>query len=141
MIEISTRIEYDYIVSRGHCPLINWKMFKMNHNLRIEIQYDLFNAVDFQKQNQKFYKWVWDNSIHCCFESGKPLHDYSAVFISHIISRGSDRRMSIDPRNVNILCFDAHQKWENKDNFKMNIWRENQLIIKMLKSEYNGNTR
>lgn len=137
MIELNSRAEYQLAVDNGHEPLLNWRMFTLPIKLRIELQYELFGSTDFQKQNEKFYRWMWDNSIHCCSETGKPLENYSAVYVSHIISRGSDRRLSIDPRNVNILSFEAHQLWESENNFKMNIYRENKLIIRMLKKDYN----
>lgn len=139
MIEIATRAEYDYIVSRGFQPLINWRMFKLEIELRKQIQYDTFGSSgDFVKQNDKFYHWVWENSLHFCHETGRPLESYSSVFVSHIISRGANRFMAIDPRNANILCYNAHQAWEGKYNYKMNIFRQNQLIIKLLKNDYNN---
>jgi 5-methylcytosine-specific restriction endonuclease McrA len=138
MIEIASKEEYNYILNRGYFPLQNWRMFTLPIALRIELQYETFGSnSDFQKQNDKFYRYCWDNMPHYCAETAKPLESYSAVYISHILSRGSNRAMSCDPRNVNILCFEAHQIWESEYNYKMNIWRQNQLIIKLLKNDYN----
>lgn len=136
MIELTTRKEYDYVISRGYQPLIDWRRFRICQRLREQIQHDIFGAGDFQQENQKFYQWVWDHSIQVCAETGKPLNNYSAVFISHIISRGSDRRMACDPRNVNILSFESHRQWESPRNTTMNIYRGNQLLIRMLKNDY-----
>jgi len=137
MIEIITRPDYEQAVQMGFNPLLDWRNFKVNFLLRVTLQKELFGSSDFQVQNDKFYHWAWENSIKCCAETGKPLHNYSSVYISHIISRGSDRRMSIDCRNFNILSFNAHQQWESSKNKKMNIWRMNQLVIKLLKEDYN----
>ena len=136
MIEIRSRIEYDYAIKRGYQPLIDWRMFRMCVKLRKQIQKELFGAPDFQKENIKFYKWVWDHSIHKCNETGQPLYNYSSVYISHIISKGSDRAMAIDPRNVNILSYKAHNCWENGNRKRMNIYKINYLIIKELKKDY-----
>lgn len=114
-------------------------MFTLPIKLRIDLQYELFGYGDFKKQNDKFYHYAWDNSIQCCAETGLPLHDYSAVYVSHIIGRGANRHMAIDPRNFNLLSPQMHRLWESPENFKMNIWRENRLIIKMLKKDYNEN--
>ena len=140
MIYIDTRAEYDYVVSKGYEPLINWRYFKMDISLRQIIQHEMFGSSDLQKENNKFYKWVWDNTLHYCEETGRELHDYSSVFISHIISKGADRRMAIDPRNINILSFEMHNMWEYSTKEKrmhMNIYPKNKYIVDMLKREYN----
>ena len=136
MIEISSRPEYDYAVKRGYCPLIDWRMFKMDIHLRIDIQHELFGAATFQLENIKFYHYVWNNSIHNCSETGQPLHNYSAKFVSHIITKGSNRLLATDPRNVNILCFNMQQKWEYGNRKEMNVYRMNQMIINILKTDY-----
>ena len=136
MIHITSQTEYDYIKSRGYEPLINWQMFQMDIKLRVNIQRELFGAAGFQQENQKFYKWCWDNKPHYCEETAIPLQNYSSVFISHIISRGADRRMSIDPRNINILSFEMHRMWESSRNINMNVYRMNQHIINLLKKDY-----
>ena len=136
MIEINSRFEYDYCISRGFNPLHEWRLFKMDFRLRMMIQYELFGTADFKKQNQRFYEYCWNNFPHYCQETGKPLNNYSSVYVSHIISRGSDRRMAIDPRNVNILCYEQHQNWEFSNRKRMNIYPMNQLIIKLLKQDY-----
>lgn len=136
MIEINSRYEYDYCINRGYQPLIDWRLFKMKIDLRIEIQHELFVTADFSKANDRFYHYVWDNSPHYCIETSKRLHNYSAVFISHIITKGSNRAMAIDPRNANVLCFEMHNKWEYGKRKEMNVYPMNQLIIKMLKHDY-----
>jgi hypothetical protein len=136
MIEIVSKTEYDYLVGRGFQPLQDWRNFHLDLNLRLSLQYELFGFTDFQKQNDKFYHWVWENRPHACEETGKTLYQFSAIHISHILSRGSDRRMAIDPRNVNILSFESHQKWETGKQTEMNIYPMNKLIINLLKKDY-----
>ncbi len=137
MIEINTYQEYQYCIDRGYFPLINWRLFKMNIDLRIRIQHEMFPVSDFTKANQLFYTYVWDHSIHNCHEYGRPLYKYASVHISHIISRGADRLMSTDPRNANVLSYKAHMLWEcPTERKKLNIYRLNQYIIKMLKEDY-----
>ena len=135
MITINSRPEYEYCLKRGYQPLIDWRIFTIDIKLRIQLQYELF-GTDLEKANIKFYHYVWEHSIHKCHETGKPLNNYSSVFISHIISKGADRRMAIDPRNANILSYTAHQQWEYGKRKRMNIWPLNRLIIKMLKDDY-----
>lgn len=138
MIEISTRPEYEQAVRLGLNPLIDWRHFAVNIYLRIELQKELFGAADFQKENQKFYRWVWDHKMKNCEETGRPLYNYSSVNISHIITKGSDRRMATDPRNVNLLIYEMHNMWEIGDRLSMNINNENNLIINLLKQDYNA---
>lgn len=143
MIEISSRAEYDLCIKNGFNPLINWKMFTMPIDLRIALQNELFGTADFVTANNKFYKYVWDNSIHNCLETGQPIEHFAAVHISHIISKGSDRRLATDPRNANVVIKRVHDIWEFgtlSQKKKLNIYPENQLIIKLLKNEYNIRT-
>lgn len=131
--------EYELCVNRGFQPLIDWRNFYVQIGLRKYLQNELFGHGDIEKQNQKFYKFVWENSPHVCHETGRPLYHFSASFISHIISRGANRAMAIDPRNANILWVPMHNKWEygGKEARKsMNIYPMNQLIIKELKGDY-----
>jgi len=140
MISITDIFEYKYCVNRGYQPLMDWRYFKMDIKLRVQIQYELFGSSDFQKENMKFYRWCWEHKQKNCEETAQPIYDYSSVNISHIISKGSDRRMAIDPRNVNILIKPMHDKWEfgTKDQrSEMNIYKMNMYVIKLLKSDYN----
>lgn len=104
--------------------------------LRKAIQTELFGQGHTPQENEKFYKWVWAHKPHYCEETMKPLHEYSAVYVSHILTRGAYPEMAHDPRNCNILCFEMHNRWENKDRQNMRIYAKNQKTIEMLKREY-----
>lgn len=56
MIQIRDREEYDYATKRGFNPLLDYKHFKMDIRLRIEIQNELFGrgVIDTMKANEKF---------------------------------------------------------------------------------------
>ena len=103
----------------------------MDMALRAEIQNDLF-AGDMNK----FYRYCWHSRPHVCEETMQPLNAYSAVHISHILSRGAHPEMAFDPRNVNILSFPAHQTWETGNRKGMRIYELNLIIIKILKDDY-----
>ena len=135
-VPIETREEYDYAVFRGFEPLID-KRFKMPIELRIEVQRAKFGAGHSPEENERFYCWCWEHLPHVCEETGKPLREYSAVYISHILTRGAHPEMAHDPRNVNILSFEKHNQWENGDREHMRIYPGNQLRIEQLKREYN----
>lgn len=134
---IDTREQYDLCKAHGLEPLIDPR-FTMEIRLRVSIQRELFGRGHTPEENEKFYKWCWEHYPHQCAETMRPLHEYSAVYVSHILTRGAHPEMAHDPRNVNILCFEAHNRWENKDRCNMRIYRANLLTIEKLKSEYNG---
>lgn len=137
-IPITSRQEYDLVTSRGYNPLLDWRKFEMDIYLRIDIQHEIFGAADFQKENFKYYQYIWDNKPHFCEESGQPLDNYSSVHVSHIITKGADRRMAIDPRNCNLLTFQMHEMWEGLTKRKrMNIYPMNKIIIGILNNDYN----
>jgi hypothetical protein len=87
---------------------------------------------------KKFYKQAWESKEHICEECGRYLVNFSPGYISHILSRGAHIDKAKDLRNVNILCFECHQKWEFGDRKKMKIYDKNQITIQILKDEYNA---
>lgn len=133
---ISERFEYDYIVSRGFEPLIDTNRFRMDIRLRIAIQREKFGTGHTPEENEKFYRWVWNHKPHICEETMRPLPNYSATFVSHILTRGANPEMAHDPRNVNILCFEMHNKWENGDRKGMRIYAANARRIEELINDY-----
>ncbi len=133
--------EYDYCVSRGIEPLIDERHIKMEIGLRVKIQRELFGrgeiGKDIAQANEKFFRWVWEHKPHYCEETMKPLSNYSAAFCSHILTRGAFPEMATDPRNINILSVEQHNKWENGNRKEMRVYNENMKTIEMLKREYN----
>lgn len=142
-ILLTTQPEYDFVVSRGYQPLLHNKFFRLDIRLRESIQAKMFGhsekgrGKNIMATNERFFKWVWEHSAQVCSECMKPLREYSAVYISHILSRGAYPECSIDPRNTNILCFEHHSMWENGNRKTMRIYPGNQRIIKELLQDYN----
>lgn len=140
-ILLTERWEYDYCVSRGYEPLLDIRNFRLDIRLRVEIQRELFGHCVFGRgdvpvANQRFFRWVWDHKPHRCEETMRPLNDYSAVYCSHILARGAFPEMAHDPRNINILCFEMHEKWEHGQREKMRIYAGNIRMINLLVKEY-----
>lgn len=132
---IDTRELYDYARKRGYEPLID-RRFAMEIHLRVSIQRELFGRGHTPEENERFYRWCWEHYPHICSETMRPLRQYSATYISHILTRGAHPEMAHDPRNVNILSFEMHNCWENGDRQNMRIYQMNQLTIKKLINEY-----
>lgn len=49
---------------------------------------------------------------------------------------GAYPEMAHDPRNINILTFEMHNRWENGDRKNMRIYPANVRLIELMKSEY-----
>lgn len=141
-ILITERFEYDYVVGGGYNPLLDYKHFKLDINLRVELQRELFGHCIFGRganimaANERFFRWIWEHKPHQCEECLKPLSAYSAVYCSHILTRGAYPEIAHDCRNINILCFNHHSEWENGNKHKMRIYASNMKIIETLKNEY-----
>lgn len=133
--DVKTRDDYNRCRALGFEPLID-KRFSMDIRLRVEIQRELFGTGHTPADNERFYKWCWQHFPHYCQESMRPLYEYSAVYISHILTRGAHPEMAHDPRNINILSFEMHNRWENGKRENMRIYPRNMLIIEQLKKEY-----
>lgn len=142
-IKIETIQEYDYLKSRGFEPLLFNRYFKMDIALRKKIQAQLFghsedgSGKDVMAANERFFRWAYENICKgYCEECMRPIRVYSAVNCSHILSRGAYPEMAIDARNINILCFDCHNRWENGKRESMRIYPKNLMIIEELKNDY-----
>lgn len=138
---ITSREEYEALKARGIDALFYDKNLRLEIGLRKEIQEEIFGKGNHQRANQKFYRMAWEKSTprmgsHFCQECHRKLESYSATYISHILSRGAHPAMAYDLRNFNILCPECHARWEGSDNRKMRINTQNEVIIKLLKSEY-----
>ena len=103
-------------------------------DVRAEIQREMFGK--YADSKSRFYRWVWEHKSHFCEETGKYLMNYSASFISHILSRGAYPAMAFDPRNTNVLSFESHQKWEFGDRQSMKIFQTNIIVTDKLRVEY-----
>lgn len=139
-IEIDNIQDYDYCLSQGFEPLAD-NRFIVKHDVRIEAQQRLFGTGNSEEQNIKFYRFCWKHKPHICEECMKPLLEYSATYISHIRTRGAFPEMAFDCRNVNILCFNHHNQWENGDRESMRIYSINELTIEQLEQEYMNCTK
>ena len=132
---ITTRAEYDLCKAHGIEPLID-RRFAIDIRLRVAIQRELFGTGHTPQENERFYRFCWEHYPHQCAETMRPLNQYSATYVSHILTRGAHPEMAHDPRNVNILSFEQHNRWENGDRKNMRIFAGNQIIIEQLKREY-----
>lgn len=140
---ITTKEEYDYLVQKGINPLLDDRNFQMEISLRIQIQRDIFGHCAMGRgnvpaANERYFRWMWENKPHYCEECMKPLNNYSAVYCSHILTRGSRPEAAHDPRNMNLLCFKHHNQWEVGDRESMRIYPRNLKTIDLIKSEYQG---
>lgn len=138
---LTIREEYEYCLTRGFCPLLDIRRFRMDIRLRVEVQRELFGHCTFGRgnipqANERFYRWMWEYKAHQCEETLRPLAAYSAVYISHILTRGAFPEIAHDPRNINILSFESHNRWENGDREQMRIYPANMRMIELMKSEY-----
>lgn len=138
---ITDRDEYQYCIKRGFQPLLDIRNFRLEIGLRVEIQREIFGHCitgrgDIPAANERFFRWVWEHKPHQCEETMRPLANYSAVYCSHILTRGSHPEIAHDPRNINILSFESHNRWENGDRQNMRIYPGNMRLIELMKTEY-----
>lgn len=145
---IATINEFEECLQKGINPLFWHRYIKLVPELRIKLQYKLFGNADLGiknivRANDKYYHYCLNYSSFICENCGMPLYAlqhydcYSSIYVSHIISRGSDARMAHDPRNHNILCAKCHKKWESPQKSTMLIWIDNLVVIEELKKDYN----
>nr|UVY16978.1 MAG: NinG protein [Bacteriophage sp.] len=136
MYTLDTFEEIDYCLRMGYNPLLFNNNFDIEPKTRYEYLKRMFGDGHGQRANERFFRYMWDVKPHYCEECLKPLTGYSAVYISHIITRGSSPMIAHDPRNINILCFNCHNRWEHANTRKgMRIYQSNLEKIKVLKRD------
>jgi len=93
------------------------------------------SAID---KDEEFYKECFDQSDHRCEECGKRLNDefrdddgrvIARWRYSHIIPKSIAPRLRHIVLNINHLCLEHHEMWENGDKESMNIFEKNQERI------------
>ena len=139
MVEITNREDYDALLKRGIDCLYD-RRYHLEIGLRREIQREKFGKND-DAGNALFYAYCIKHFPHVCENCGKPIPNPWATNVSHILSRGSHPEMAHDPRNVNILCWECHQKFEHTTTRQsLNPWfvEKTERTIQMLKQEYNN---
>jgi len=140
LIAIDTRSDYDLCREQGFEPLLDQR-FAMDHNLRVSVQRELFGTGHTPEENEKFYRWCWRHLPHVCSECMKPLKEYSAVYVSHNLTRGAYPEMAHDPRNVTILCFEHHNQYEHRPTReRMRIFASTEYRNEQLLQEYQCQT-
>lgn len=139
---------FDLCLKKGINPLFWHRIFKLEINLRVDIQNKLFGLseigkVNIIKSNEKYYRYCYNHSNLSCENCGKKVYsctniynNYSSVYISHILSRGSNPKMAHDPRNHNVLCLHCHNKWEFGNKKEMLIYFDNLVVIDEIKRDY-----
>ena len=133
-IKIESVEEYELALARGYDALLD-KRFDMDIAIRKQVQKSIFGKNN-AEGNRKFYRYCLENLPLVCEECGREITFPSPVNVSHILSRGAHPDKSHDPRNVNILCFDCHARWENGDRKNMKIYPKNEKTIETLRQEY-----
>jgi len=143
-ISLDSREEYDYVRNeRGYEPLADFRTFSLPPELRYELLLEKFQKYN-PKQTARFYRWYWETypgsqDPRRCENCNTPLPLYSAVYVSHILTRGSYPFVEIayDPRNINLLCFDCHRRWEDRTlRGDLHIFADNQARIETIRSEF-----
>ena len=95
------------------------------------------------RKDEETYEQVFNSRPHECEECGRGLSDVfrdeNGMVVarwqySHILSKAAFPEYRNDPRNMNRLCLDCHQRWEWKNRENMKIYEKNQLTIQELKN-------
>lgn len=147
--------EVDYCKGCGDPKLIVYKAGRLcdgcNNKRKREVYSERQNdrakfndkAIKQMQDDVKMYEKIWDEREPHCQECGKHLGNYTAQeaakwhkeYFSHILPKGLYGKIRHVLENVNLLCLDHHQMWENRaTQKKMKIWKKNKpLMIKLMK--------
>lgn len=92
-----------------------------------------------------FYEVCFNNSDHRCEECNAHLpdifRDESGKVVarwrySHIIPKSIAPKFRHHIKNINHLCLECHERWENKDKANMKIFVKNLLLFPQFLNKY-----
>ena len=84
--------------------------------------------------DQSFFLEIWNERPHYCENCHIYLGEkFKSVFCSHILTKGAHPKHRYNKDNINLLCFNCHQKWEFQDRTKMPIYNKNIKVIEEIK--------
>jgi nitrate reductase cytochrome c-type subunit len=110
------------------------------NRLKFEFKESLRRKTNEKKRNsaiiedEKFYEQSFNLSNHKCEECNKQLptdfrgEDGKVIArwrYSHVIPKSIAPELRHNLLNINNLCLQCHQEWENGNKFKMNIFNNN----------------
>lgn len=77
-------------------------------------------------QDLNFNSRIWGAREHVCAECGKPIPPpWTKANFSHYLNKNRWRKLRYCAENIDILCFDCHQRWEfGTDHMTMKIYDE-----------------
>lgn len=90
------------------------------------------------REDEDFYEECFNNSNHKCEECGKNLptefrDDNGKVLAryrySHVIPKSIAPELRHEEININHLCLEHHQEWENGDKESMKIYLKNKARL------------
>lgn len=94
------------------------------------------------KHSKSYYALAIDsnrsaNRGQCvCENCGKEIKNPEGKNVSHIVSKGANKELYLDPRNYFILCFDCENIWTTRQKTKMAIYAESEERRMLLNLEY-----
>lgn len=97
------------------------------------------------KASKEYYRLAIDSNVShnkgkcVCEECGCVIKEPTGSNVSHIVSKGANRELYLDPMNHFILCNIHEGQWTMHDKTVMNIYPESEeRRIKLNHKYYNG---
>ncbi len=83
------------------------------------------------------FKEIWEEREHVCQVTGLPIHEFSVMCMSHVMTKSIAPELRLDKRNIWIVLPSIHQEWEtgNRNQPKFDKKRE---LFEQLKIEINN---
>jgi len=67
----------------------------------------------------EFFMEIWSERDHYSEISGEPLYEFSPVYFSHLVTKGSRPDLRHNKDNIVLMTFDEHREWEFGDRDKL----------------------
>ena len=108
----------------------NWKQKEVKKRSK--------QGASIASQDDKFFRAIWKKRPHRSEVSDEPLGDkFSAVFMSHVLPKGSFPKFRHLDENIVLMTFEEHRDWEHgkqddkwKERFKSVIEIRQRLTVR-----------
>ena len=87
----------------------------------------------------KVFALIWEQRDHVCEVCKVPINEPTAKNFSHILPKGSYKKLQLDPVNIRIQCADCHDRWHQHGAAGLRysfLWRKVIALHDELESEY-----
>lgn len=98
--------------SLGLCAWCNQKRLTKKYQERRKARIDAGQKADKTKL-EKYYRQVWDQNEHVCYETAEPLYKFHKWHVHHVLHKEDHPTLAFNLDVSVLLSLEAHMRWHD----------------------------